>query len=176
MSPDPQAPIPTKTAVKAPETPVHEPQLVEEPVKEPNGHQPVDRAAFLTLVNDLAEDTVDLTNSKGDTLPTLVRELTGAERADLITLQAEAYQKGSLKIREYEEKLLMSAVVDPESPKGARSPLLKPGDGPNLMKMGSANIRLLVSRIEELSNMGSAALTSAEGNSVTIPSVASTSG
>ena len=162
--------VPAETKPKA--KPAEEPKLEE--VAATNGH--ADRSSFLALVGDLAEATVPLKDSKGKQVNVLVRELTGAERADLITLQAEAYQQGSLKIREYEQKLLLAGIADPETPKGARQPLLKRGDDTELMKLGASKVQELVQKIEELSNLGAGALARAEGNSETTPSEDSTSG
>lgn len=168
----------------SPETPVSpkSPTAIVEPEAEPtleatasqNGH--ADRESFLALIGDLAENAVELVDSTGRKVSVLVRELTGAERAELITLQAEAYQKGSLKIREYEQKLLMAGVADPSTPKGARLPLLRSGDAEQMMKLGASKVQKLVSEIESLSGMGAAAMVRAEGNSGPTPSDGSTSG
>src|SRR5207244_1726741 len=93
-----------QTKITAPEPEPAEPVLAEKARE--NGH--ADRAAFLNLIGDLGEDTVELATSAGKKIEVLVRELTGEERAELITLQAEAYQKGSLEIKKYEQKLLMA--------------------------------------------------------------------
>jgi hypothetical protein len=149
-----------------------EPKLEE--VSASNGF--ADRSAFLALVGKLKEGTVVLEDDEeGTKINVLVRELTGGERAELITLQAEAYQQGSLKIKAYEQKLLLAGIADPSSPKGARQPLLKKGDDDQIMKLGSSKVAQLVTEIESLSGLGAGALTRAEGNSETTPSDGSTS-
>ncbi len=169
MSPETPVSGKPRTAVVAPDA---EPIL--DATASSNGH--ADRASFLALIGDLGEETVTLSNSVGKEVKVLVRELTGAERAELITLQAEAYQKGSLKIREYEQKLMLAGVADPDTPKGARQPLLKGGEGEMLMKLGASKVQMLVSTIERLSGMGAAAMVRAEGNSGLTPSDGFTSG
>lgn len=154
-------------------TPTAEPVLAPEENGKP---RLVDRAAFLALAGELKEDVVTLSDRAGKEIPVLVRELTGEARAALITLQIEAYQKGSVDLKTYEREMLLGGVADPESPEGARLPLLKPADAEVLMKLGASNIGHLVKRIEELSAMGQQALSRAEGNSGNILSVVSTSG
>lgn len=156
------------------------PTATKEPDLEPvatasqNGH--ADRSAFLNLVGDLDETTVDLFDRDGKKVSVLVRELTGGERAKLITLQAEAYQKGSLEIEKYEREMLMAGVADPSSPEGARQPLLRAGDADSLMKLGASKTQELVKAVERLSGMGVGAVVRAEGNSGPIPSDDSISG
>jgi hypothetical protein len=148
-----------------------EPKL--DPVPASNGY--ADRNAFLSLIGDLAEGDMTFTTTKGKEIKLLVREITGKERADLITLQAAAYQKGELDMVNYERKMLIAGIIDPESPEGARQPLLKSGDADALMGLGASKVALLVAKIEELSAMGVVNQTRVEGNSATTPSGDSTS-
>lgn len=167
----------TTTKAKATEKAQDKEPVLENAETPANGHVLADRSAFLNMIGDLDEAEVPIVLHDGKVLTILVRELTGDERAELITLQAEAlHKRGELEIRKYEQKLLYAGIADPESPRTARQPLLRAGDVDSLMKLGASKTQVLVTKIEELSGMGAGALVRAEGNSETTPSDDSTSG
>ncbi len=172
--PDTPSPTPAAPAKQPALADAKPPESVLAPIAESNGY--ADRNAFLSLVGDLAEEDITFQTLKGKEVKLLIREITGKERADLITLQAAAYQKGELDMVNYEKKMLLAGIIDPESPEGARQPLLRSADADSLMGIGASKVQKLVSKIELLSGMGVEAQTRVEGNSATTPSDGSTSG
>lgn len=110
---------------------------------------PVGRDQLLARSGKLREATVVV----DDLGPVLVRELSGDERAMVIETQAEAAQRGKPDIKAYQRSLLLCGLVDPDSPEGARRPLLEKGDLDAAMKLGANTIDALTTRIEELSGL-----------------------
>ncbi len=163
--PDPQAKTTTMT-LPASEVAFVEPSL--------NGF--ADRAALLALGGELEEDTVVIERKGKPSISLLIRELTGDERADLITKQADAYQNGKVEIKAYQQDLMVAGIADPSSPEGARLPLLKAGDAAAIMKLGGSKVKVICDAIQNLSGMSPEAQTDAEGNSASTPSGDSTSG
>lgn len=105
----------------------------------------------------------------------LVGEIGGDDRASITSKQAAAYQENRIDIGSYQKSLIRVGVLDPSSPPDARLPLLRPADVDAVMKLGAGKVKLIVDAIERLSGMDAAALTRAEGNSVTTASGSSTS-
>ena len=157
--PDPQAALSTEPKLGTPAS---------------NGY--ADRATLLALGGELEEATVTIARKGKPSLTLLIRELTGDERADLITKQAAAYQAGKVEIKQYQQDLMVAGIADPASPEGARLPLLKSGDAGAIMKLGGSKVKIICDAIQELSGMTPEAQADAEGNSAAIPSAGSTSG
>lgn len=109
----------------------------------------------------------------------LCGELSGDQRATINERQTKLYQEGEVNIKGYQHQLLALGLLDPESPEGARTPLLREGDIPGLMhKLGGSKLRDLIAAIERLSGMGVNAVKVADetkGNSEAPASAAGTS-
>lgn len=111
----------------------------------------------------------------------LLSEISGAARAKILGQMATAIEGNKLTdptwTTKYQKTLLQAGVVDPSSPPGARNPMFseKGGDLDILMQLGGSKLAGVVDAIEKLSRMGRYQ-ESAEGNSETTLSVASTSG
>lgn len=127
----------TDTDVRADE----QPQVAAEVVA------PVGRDAFLGHSGKLREDTV-LVDGLG---PVLVKELNGFERAEVIETQATT--RGRVDVKGYQRLLLLYGLADPESPDGARTPLLRKEDLDQAMRLGAAAIERLCERVEQLSGL-----------------------
>lgn len=86
----------------------------------------------------------------------LCGELSGDDRAGVTEKQARAMRDGADDvIKGYQKALLSKGVLDPESPEGARTPLLRDADVTVLMhKLGGSRVRELVATIEQLSGLG----------------------
>lgn len=131
---------------------------------------PLTRDGLLQQAGKLREELVALAEA-GDVL---VRELTGADRAEIVQAQAEAYQDKKVDIAGYQKRILLAGITDADSPAGNRQPLLRPDDADRLMQLGGGVIATLVKAIERLSGLGQDAEKSAEGNSAPTPSSSST--
>jgi hypothetical protein len=99
----------------------------------------------------------------------LLGEIGADVRAEILTEQQSValFAEGAAKKLDrkwYEKKILLAGVLDPDSPVGARLPLLKQGDMDTVMRIGGAKIGEVVDAIERLSLMGRHVV-SAEGNS-----------
>ncbi len=108
----------------------------------------------------------------------LLGEIGADVRADITTEQSAVLlapedKPRKLDRRAYERRLLLHGVLDPDSPEGARLPLLQPGDIDRVFKIGGAKIGTVIDTIERLSLLGRYAQ-SAEGNSNGTPSSAGT--
>lgn len=108
---------------------------------------PVGRDAFLGHSGKLREDTVTVPELGG----VLVKELNGNERAEVIETQAQ--RGGRVDVKGYQRLLLLHGLADPDSPEGARTPLLRKEDLDQAMRLGAGTIELLCERIEELSGL-----------------------
>lgn len=116
-------------------------------IAEPEASAPVGRDAFLGHSGKLREDTVQVPGL-GDVL---VKELNGNERAEVIETQAQ--NRGKVDVKGYQRMLLLYGLADPDSPEGARTPLLKKEDLDQAMRIGAAALERLCDRIEELSGL-----------------------
>ena len=107
----------------------------------------------------------------------LLSEITGTARAQIMSTQSQGLLADAKKIDAvaYQRSLLLSGVVDPASPAGARVPLFSVGDIDRVMKIGGRTISKIVDKIEELSALGTYQ-GSAEGNSSPTQNGAGTSG
>jgi hypothetical protein len=120
------------------------------------------RDSFLSFVGQLAEETVDV---PGMGL-VLCRELTGAQRAQVLQVLAPAVQEGGrADLGAYQEMLLELGLIDPADGK----PLLDLATRKEAMKLGASKVELLCSTIERLSGLSGKAPESAEKN---LPSTA----
>lgn len=108
---------------------------------------PVGRDAFLGHSGKLREDLVEIRGLG----PVLVKELNGIERAEVIETQATGSR--GVDVKGYQRMLLLYGLADPESPEGARTPLLRKEDLDQAMRLGAAAIERLCERIEELSGL-----------------------
>jgi hypothetical protein len=83
---------------------------------------------------------------------------------------------GKADMVQYNTKLLLHGLVDPDSPEGARTPLLREDQVESfLRKFGAATVGQVVDAVERLSHLGKYAAR-AEGNSATTSSAAAASG
>ena len=109
----------------------------------------------------------------------LLSEISGEARARILGKMGMALENGKLVdpawTSQYQRLILLSGVVDPSSPPGARTPLFREGDMDRLMKVGGSKIAEATEVVERLSKMGRFQ-ESAEGNSAAPPSGDSTSG
>ncbi len=117
----------------------------------------------------------------------ILSEISASARADILGHMASAMipqdaapgeapaVKAKLDTPVYQRKLLLAGVVDSTSAPGARLPLFKEGDMDRVMKVGGSKVAGALDVIERLSNLGRYQ-PSAEGNSATTPSAASTTG
>lgn len=109
---------------------------------------------------------------------TLFSEIDGKARALIMSAQSKGLldeHDKNIDHESYQKTLILSGVVDPSSPPGARRPLFREGDLDRIMQIGSSKIAEVVDHIERLSILGKYAA-SAEGNSKPSPNGASTSG
>lgn len=125
------------------------------------------RDAFLSHVGDLAEELVDVAGVG----KVLARELTGAQRAKVLTALAPAAQGGSPDIAEYQKLLLRLGLIDPADGK----PLLDIATAEKAMELGASKVEALCSAVERLSGLSGKAAESAEKNSETTPNSSSPS-
>lgn len=132
----------------------------------------VSRDSWLNLAGVLKEEEH---NVEGLGL-LLLSEITGDVRADIVAAQSVGLLADQKKIdaKTYQRTLIQNGVVDPESPKGARSPMFRPGDMDSVMKLGGSKIAEIIDVIERLSSLGQYSGV-AEGNSDSTPSAGSTS-
>ncbi len=107
----------------------------------------------------------------------LLSEISGAARAAIVSAQSAGLLADAKRIDAvaYQRALLSAGVVDPSSPKEARTPLFGRGDIDRVMGIGGAKIAQIVDKIEELSALGGYQ-GRAEENSTATPSDAGTSG
>jgi hypothetical protein len=122
---------------------------------------PVGRDALLARSGKLEEARVEI-DGLGHVV---VRELSGAQRAALMQAQVEAAQGGNLDILGYQRQLLLYGLVDPDSPEGAREPLLEKADLDMAMGLGGGLVDALCTRIEELSGLSVVDAAAASGPS-----------
>lgn len=130
------------------------------------------REDWLNQAGVLKEEEVEVTGF--GTL--LLSEVTGDVRAEILGDQSVGLLADQRKIdaKVYQRKLILAGVVDPQSPKGDRKPMFRPGDMDRVMKVGGAKIADVVDGIEKLSSLGQYA-GAAEGNFAPTPNGASTS-
>lgn len=95
----------------------------------------------------------------------LVGELTGMDRAQIVSLQAQNLRRDKVDLASYQKQVLAKGILDPSSPPGARTPLLRGSDMDALMKKGGRKIGIIVDKIEELSGLKADAVSRAEGDS-----------
>ena len=129
------------------------------------------RDAFLAHVGRLAEELVDVP-AMGKVL---VRELSGRARAEVLQLLAPAASGGKADIGAYQKMLLENGLIDPESPKDERRPLLDVTNRDKVMELGASKVEALCKAIERLSGLDAKAAESAEKNSGNETTSASTS-
>lgn len=132
------------------------------------------REDWLAAAGHLSEEIVDVPGLG----KLLLGEVSGDVRADIAADQAAIVlapegEPRRYDVRSYQRRLLLHGVLDPESPRDARLPLLQPADIDRVMKIGGSKIATVVSTIERLSMLGQYAA-SAEGNSNGTPSSAGT--
>lgn len=125
------------------------------------------RDAFLSHVGQLAEEVIDVAGLGR----VLVRELTGAQRAQVLTALAPAAQGAAPDIGEYQKLLLRLGLIDPADGK----PLLDLATVERAMDLGASKVEALCSAVERLSGLSGKAPESAEKNSATTESSSSTS-
>lgn len=131
------------------------------------------RDAFLSTVGQLAEEIVHVAGLGR----VLCRELTGNERATVLSVLAPAMQAGGhVDLKRYQQMLLEYGLVDPQSPEGSRLPLLDFGSAVKAMELGASKVEKICGTIERLSGLDKTAAQRAEGNSGGTPSSSSTSG
>lgn len=131
----------------------------------------VNRNEFLSAAGKLAEKEIEVE----DIGWVIVSELTADERADVIGKQATMLNsKNELDVKSYQRSMLMYGLVDPESPPGKRTKMLRPGDVNEMMRIGGGKLQILIDAIERLSAMGRHSEL-AEGNSETTLNGAPTS-
>lgn len=140
--------------------------------EKPEPRPPLNREQFLARSGKLKEDRVPLRDGGA----MLVRELTGGERDLIISTQAEAAQTGRPDIQAYHRSLLLCGLVDPDSPEGARRPLLEAADIEQAMANPALDVDAICTRIEELSGLTVDAEELAKADFPATPSGASTSG
>lgn len=128
---------------------------------------------LLAYVGKLDEETVTL-DGIGDVL---CRELTGSNRARVLSVLTPALQAGGTPdLERYQEMLLQLGLADVASPPDARQPLLDMAGAKKAMGLGAGKIEQLCGTIERLSGLdGKKAAARAEGNSATTPSSTATS-
>lgn len=84
----------------------------------------------------------------------LIGEITGVERADILSAQVEMARQDKIDVKGYQRKLLLAAVLDPTSPEEARTnAFLSNGEAATFMRLGGGKIRALIDAIEEFSGM-----------------------
>lgn len=125
------------------------------------------RDAFLSHVGQLAEEVIDVAGLGR----VLVRELTGAQRARVLTALAPAAQGAAPDIGEYQKLLLRLGLIDPADGK----PLLDLATVEKAMDLGASKVEALCSAVERLSGLSGKAPESAEKNSATTENSSSTS-
>jgi len=131
----------------------------------------VNRNDFLAAAGKLAEKEIEVEGIGW----LIVSELTADERAEVIGKQATMLNsRNELDVKSYQRSVLMYGLVDPESPPGKRTKLLRAGDVSEMMRLGGGKIQTLVDAIERLSAMGRHSEL-AEGNSETTLNGAPTS-
>ena len=164
-----------------PETDDLEVGSLEVPARKRPKNAPLDRDAFMSaLARGLTEKEIDV-QSFGRVL---IGELSGDDRAKIMNADAKYLAFGSdgslsgmMDIAQHQRQVLLVGVLDPDSPPGARTPLLHPGDIDAVMrKLGGSKVKFIVDEIEVLSGLGAGGISSAEGNSAATPSGAGTSG
>lgn len=132
----------------------------------------LNRDAFLAFAGRLAEETVQVPGMGA----VLCRELTGAQRAQVLEVLAPAVQEGGkADLGRYQQMLLQLGLVDPESLPEDRKPLLDVAGSVKAMQLGAGKVEALCSAIERLSGLDKKAAERAEGNSVAAPSSSATS-
>lgn len=86
--------------------------------------------------------------------PVLIGEISGTERADILSHQVELARKDRVDVKGYQRKLLLSSMLDPTSPEGERTPAFTSNaEASTFMQLGGGKIRHLVDEIERFSGM-----------------------
>ena len=105
----------------------------------------------------------------------LCGEMTGEQRGNILSEQAQDTQAGEdgkpgkVDLMSFQRKVLAAGILDPESPREARVPLLRAADvGVLMKKLGGSKVDLLLTAIMELSGMVKAE--AVKGNSPATPS------
>lgn len=136
--------------------------------------EPVTRDLWLSAGQNLAEEWLEIEGLG----KVLVSEITAKARAEIMTLQSSGLLTEVGKSVDHlanQTTLLLKGVMDPASPEGARQPLFRADDVDEVMQIGASKIAVIIDAIERLSKLGRYTA-SAEGNSVTSPTDAGSSG
>lgn len=130
---------------------------MEAPVKQVEAASSAPRFIALTPQQLLAaaqegrEEKVVAVPGLGDVL---IGEISGIDRADILSAQVAQAQAETFDVKGYQRKLLLASVLDATSPEGERTlAFTSNAEASTFMRLGGSKIRALIDAIEEFSGM-----------------------